>query len=408
MHILFIHQIFLSPDEAGSTRHFELARYLTKRGHRVTIIASTVSYLTGSVSQRFRGKFIYRENVEGVEIFRIWAYPEIHESYIKRFWSFISFMVSSILGGLVVGKIDIIIACSPQIFTGISGYILSKIKRVPFIFEIRDLWPKFAIETRVLTNQTLIFLAGLLEKFIYKKADYFIINSPGFYGHLDGFNIPRNRIFLIPNGVDTNIFKPGIKYNTVRKKLNLDGKFVVMYAGAHGRANGLDTVIESARLLKDYAGIIFLLIGNGKEKQRLMKLKDDLGLANLLFIDAQPKNKMPEFCNAADAGLAILLKREAFKTVFPNKVFDYMACGIPTILAIDGVIRRVLEESQAGVYVEPEDARALAEAVLNLYRNRNLLERYGINARRYALEHFDRSKISGYLNEVLCNIVEGQ
>ncbi len=405
MHVLFIHQIFLSPDEAGSTRHFELSKYLVEKGDRVTIIASTVSYLTGKVEDRFKGKFLYKEVIEGVEVVRAWVYSKIHKSYVKRFFSFVSFMVSSIIGGLKAGEVDVIIACSPQILTGISGYILSKIKRVPFIFEIRDLWPKFAIETRVLTNPILIALAKFLERSIYRRADYFIINSPGFYGHLADFKIPKERIFLIPNGVDTAIFKPGEKYNSVRKELGLDKNFVVMYAGAHGRANGLDTVIESARLLKDCPDITFMLVGDGKEKERLIKLRDSYALKNLLFVDAQPKRRMPEFCLASDVCLAILEKRDSFKLVYPNKLFDYMASGRPTILAIDGVAREIVEEARAGVFVEPENPEMLAEAVLNLYKNRKLLEEYGTNARKYVMTHFERARIAEELHDTLKRIV---
>jgi len=404
MHILFIHQIFLSPREAGSTRHFELAKHLVKKGNRVTVIGSTVSYLTGEVEDRFRGKLLYKEVIEGVEIVRIWSYSKIHKSYVKRIFSFITFMISSIIYGLKIDKVDIIIACSPQIFTGISGYMLSKIKRVPFIFEIRDLWPRFAIEAGVLTNSILIFLARLLEKFIYKRADYFIINSPGFYEHLRKFGSKQDKIFLIPNGVDTKIFKPDKKYNQIRKELGLDKDFVVLYSGAHGLANSLDTIICSVMSLSDYPKIKFLFVGDGKEKRHLMKLRDNYKLKNVLFISAQPRSKMPEFCNAADVCLATLKKLDSFTTTYPNKIFDYMACGRPTILAIDGVAREVIEKAKAGEFVEPENPERLAQTILKFYHNRDLIKEYGMNARRYVVEHFDRAKIAENLNIILNEI----
>jgi len=404
VHIIFIHQVFISPEEAGSTRHFELARHLVKKGHRVTIISSAVNYLTGKVNDRFKRKFLSKEIVEGVEIMRTWTYPGIHMNYIARFISFISFMFSSILGGFHAGKIDAVIACSPQIFTGVSGYVVSRVKRVPFIFEIRDLWPKFAIETRVLTNARLISLAGSLERWVYKRADHFIINSPGFYEHLEGFNIPKERISLVSNGVDTKVFTPGERYNPFREEMGLGKKFTVMYAGAHGRANGLDTVIEAAKILKGRSDIIFMMVGDGKEKDDLIRLSEGYGLKNVLFVGAQTKRKMPEICRSADVCLAILQKREAFKTVYPNKIFDYMASGRPTILAIDGVAREVLEKSEGGIFVEPEDPDALAETVLTLYNNRELAERYGENARKYVVENFDREKIAEDLNDILLKV----
>lgn len=405
MHILFIHQIFLSPQEAGSTRHFELAKYLVRKGNMVTIIGSTASYLTGKVEDRFKGKFLYKEVIEGVEIIRAWTYSKIHKSYVKRFFSFISFMISSIIGGLRTDNVDITIACSPQIFAGVSGYIISKIKRVPFIFEIRDLWPKFAIETGVLTNFLIVFLAEILEKFIYKRADYFIINSPGFFEHLEKFGISKDKIFLIPNGVDTKIFKPENKYNRIRKELKLDKNFVVLYSGAHGLANSLETIIESARSLIDCSDIKFLFVGDGKEKRDLIQLRDNYKLKNVIFVDAQPKSKMPEFCNVSDVCLATLKKLDSFKTTYPNKLFDYMACGRPTILAIDGVAREVLEKAKAGEFVEPENPQQLAYKILKFYNNRYLIEEYGINARRYVVKYFDREKIAENLNTVLNGIV---
>jgi len=406
MHILFIHQIFLTPAEAGSTRHFELAKYLVKKGNKVTIIGSTVSYLTGTVEERFKGKFITRESIEGVEIVRSWAYSKIHKSYVSRFFSFISFMLSSIIAGLKTKKADVIIACSPQIFTGISGFVLSKLRKVPFIFEVRDLWPKFAIETGVITNSVIISLAEFLEKFIYKRADYFIINSPGFFSHLEKFGIKKEKIFLIPNGVDTRVFKPKDKYNQARKELGLNDDFVVMYSGAHGLANSLDTIIQSALLLVDYHDIKFLFVGDGKEKPRLMKLMESYGLKNVIFAGAQPKEKMPEYCNAADVCIAILKKLDSFTTTYPNKIFDYMACGRPTILAIDGVAREVIEKAKGGEFVEPDNQEQLAQKVLKFYNNPELIKQYGINARKYVEDHFDREKIAGNLNNVLNDVLK--
>lgn len=392
MHILFIHQVFLAPHEAGSTRHFELARYLVRKGHKVTIIGSSVSYLTGKIDPKCKGKFLHKENIEGVDIIRTWTYSKVNKSYVTRFISFISFMLSSIIGAFKAGKTDMIVACSPQIFTGISGIVVSKIKKIPFVFEVRDLWPKFAVETKVLTNPKLIKLAEGLEKFIYKRADHFIINSPGFYTHLEGFNIPREKIMFVPNGVDTDIFQPGEKDNQFRREFNLGNKFVIMYAGAHGKANDLKTVIETARLLKNHLEILFLFVGDGKERPALEKLKNEYNLNNVLFAGAQPKSRMPEICRSADVCLAILEKHPAFKTVYPNKVFDYMASARPILLAIDGVIRDVVEKANAGFFVKQENPQALAESVLKCYNKKEQLSEYGNNGREYVVRNFERKK----------------
>lgn len=401
MFILFIHQLFLSPKEAGSTRHFELAKYLVKKGNRVTIIAGNVSYLTGEVDPKHRRRFLVKENIEGVEIIRAKTYSKIHKSYVSRFFSFLSFMVSSIMGGIKSGKPDLVIACSPQIFTGISGFILSRIRRIPFIFEVRDLWPKFAIDTGVLTNPHLIYAATRLERFIYKKADYVIINSPGFFDHLESSGVGKEKIFLIPNGADTTIFTPGDKQNEVRKELGYRDEFVAMYMGAHGLANSLETIIESARLLKDHPEIQFLLVGDGNKKESLIKLAAEYALTNVKFIAAQSRYLIPQYCQAADVCLATLKKIDAFKTTYPNKLFDYMACGRPTILAIDGVARQVLEAAQGGEFVDPENPEELAKSLLKLYKNPSLCTQYGKNARKYVVENFDREKIADKLFHTL-------
>ena len=406
MNILFIHQHFATPNEPGGTRHFELAQHLIKKGHKITFICSTVSYLTGMCSSKHNGEFLVCENVDGINIIRTHNFSGLQESFKKRIISFLTFMVLSAIGGLFVRKTDVVIASSPQIFVGLSGHFLSKIKRVPFLFEIRDLWPKFAIDIGVLKNPLLIKLSVSLEKYIYKKVDYFIINSPGFYDHLEKSGIERKKIFLVPNGVDTKIFSPSDKHNWVRKELGLNEDFVVLYSGAHGLANSLNTVIESARLLHCQSDIKIVFVGDGKEKRHLVQLGDKYKLNNVIFVDAQPKRKMPDFCNAADVCLAILKKLDSFKTTYPNKLFDYMACGRPTILAIDGVAREVLERARAGEFVEPDNPQQLASTILKFYNNRDLIKEYGINARIYVEEHFDREKIAEKFNNILNEITK--
>jgi len=406
MHVLFIHQFFLTPAETGSTRHFELARHLVQSGHRVTVIRSNLNYMTGREDQVTPADLVGRGTVDGINMIRAWTYRGVHKNYSARLLGFLSFMASSLWSGLRLKDADIVIACSPQIFTGITGWLIGRLRRIPFVFEIRDLWPRFAIEMGVLKNPVFIALARGLEKFIYRRADSFIINSSGFASHLKRFGIPDDRVFLIPNGVNTEFFQPGQKNNSVRRDYWLDSNFIVMYAGAHGPANDLDTVLRAAELLKGHPDIKFLLVGDGKEKQRLINSAHQRQLDNIIFADAQPKENMPEFCHAADICLAILQKRDAFKTVYPNKLFDYMASGRPVILAIDGVGREILEKAEAGVFVEPENPEALAAVINGLYRDRKDLDQWGMNGRWYVQEHFERNKIAEKLKTVLENICE--
>lgn len=401
MRILFIHQYFLSPKEAGGTRHFEMARYLVKNGHQVTILASKISYLTGAIHDKYRGSLWKEEELDKVRIIRAWAYSKVHKSFKHRILGFFSFIASSIWTSLFIGKYDVVIATSPPLFQGISGWIVSKLKRCPFIFEIRDLWPAFAIDMGELTNPTVIKLAQGLESFLYARSDYLISLTPAYSEYLIEQGVEKEKIFLIPNGVETDIFLPMDRDNWVRQEYGLNGKFVLTYGGAHGIANALDTILDCAKILREYRDVVFLLVGDGKEKGNLVRRKQDEGIDNLIFIHAQPKEKMPYFYAASDVCIATLQGIEMFKKVYPNKLFDYMASARPTILAIDGEARQILEKANGGIYIEPENPEDMAGAILELYRNRELSERLGENARGFVVKEFSRQKQAEKLRAML-------
>jgi lipopolysaccharide/colanic/teichoic acid biosynthesis glycosyltransferase len=392
MHILLTHQAFVSTQEAGGTRHYESARHLVQQGHRVTIIASRVSYLTGQVLPSARGHRTVREQVDGIDVLRTWAYAVLHRSFFTRVLSFLSFMLSSFLGALQVRDVDIVWGTMPPIFQAVTAYLVARLKRVPFVFEVRDLWPDFAIETGVLRNPLLIWASRRLERFLYHHADRLIVNSPGFLPHLRRCGVPEEKIALIPNGVEVSMFNPADQGEVIRQELGLESKFIALYAGAHGLANDLGTVLLAAKRLEAYPDIVFVLVGDGKERPNLIRQAEELGLSNVRFVPAQPKTRMPQFLAAADVCIAILKPIPMFTTTYPNKVFDYMAAGRPTVLAIDGAIREVIEAADGGTFVQPGDPEALAQAVLRYYRHPDLRHRHGQNARSYVAVHFNRSQ----------------
>jgi lipopolysaccharide/colanic/teichoic acid biosynthesis glycosyltransferase len=392
MHVLLIHQAFATEQEAGGTRHYELARHLVQQGHRVTIIASSVSYLTGQVLPSVRGHRTVREQLDGIEVLRTWTYAGLHRSFFTRVLSFLSFMFSSFVGALQVSNVDIVWGTSPPIFQAVTAYVVARLKRVPFVFEVRDLWPDFAIETGVLRNPLLIWASRRLERFLYHHADRLTVNSPGFIPHLRRCGVPEEKIDLVPNGVEVSMFDPTNRGEAIRQELGLENKFIALYAGAHGLANDLGTVLLAAKRLEAYPDIVFVLVGDGKERPNLICQAEELGLSNVRFVPAQPKTRMPQFLAAADVCIAILKLIPMFTTTYPNKVFDYMAAGRPTVLAIDGVIREVIEAADGGTFVQPGDSAALAEAVLRYYRDPDLRHRHGQNARSYVAAHFDRSQ----------------
>lgn len=404
MHILLIHQAFAALDQPGGTRHHELSRYLAARGHQVTIIASPVSYLTGNIEVD-QQKIYQFEGGGNLSILRAYTYPALHHSFLHRIFSFFSFMLSSFFLGLRVRHVDLMWGTSPPIFQGVTAWLLSMLKSAPFLFEVRDLWPSFAVQVGVLKQPLLIRASELLEGFLYRQANTVVVNSPGFIEHVKERG--ASRVELVPNGTDTRLINPGIDGNNFRSDHGLAGKFVVLYAGAHGMSNDLGIVLKAAKILESRQDISFVLLGDGKEKPSLLSTALELDLKNLLFIPPVPKMLMPQALAAADACIAILKPIPLYSTVYPNKVFDYMAAGKPVLLAIDGVIRQVVETAQAGVFVPPGDPQALADAVQMMADNPHQTLSFGANARRCMEEKFDRAKIAAGLEDTLRQIAEG-
>jgi glycosyltransferase involved in cell wall biosynthesis len=419
MHILLIHQAFAALDEPGGTRHHELARFLASKGHQVTVIASPVSYLTGekaspppsgsSHSSQKWGESKSEANMggeqeRGVRVIRAYTYNALHKSFVHRVFAFISFMVSSFFAGLGVQNVDVVWGTSPPIFQGWTAWMLARLKGAKFLFEVRDLWPDFAIAVGVLKNPALINMSLWLERFLYKRADQVIVNSPGYVEHVSSRG--AQRVELIPNGADPGMFNPLDMGSQFRASNHLQNRFVVLYAGAHGISNDLEVVLESARLLARRLDIHFVLLGDGKEKANLQARARELGVRNVTFLPPVAKSAMGAALAGADACLAILKPLEAYKTTYPNKVFDYMAAGRPVILAIDGVIRQVVEAANCGVFCEPGNAQALAEAVLELAADRDAALRKGLAGRAYLEQHFSRQVLAEKLEMVFNNLVQ--
>jgi glycosyltransferase involved in cell wall biosynthesis len=408
MHILLIHQSFAAINEPGGTRHHELARYLAEEGHQVTVIASPVSYLTGRVHNH-RLPWVIREDGDpGVTVLRAYTYPGLHRSFIHRVISFLSFMVSSFLIGLRVKDVDLVWGTSPPIFQGLTAWGHSRIKGVPFLFEVRDLWPAFAVAVGVLRQPILIQASQWLEAFLYRHADHVMVNSPGFIDHV--LSRGAKKVTLVPNSADTAMFDTKATGEDFRRSHDLgsrgeDGTFLALYAGAHGLSNDLGVLLQAADQLRDYPQIKIVLLGDGKEKPALIELAKEMGLSNVHFISPLPKTQMPVALAAADVCIAILKPIPLYATVYPNKVFDYMAAGRPVVLAIDGVIREVVETARAGLFVPPGDPDELARSIRRLSEQPSLCTEMGTNGRQYVETHFDRPIIASKLIGLMKDLV---
>ena len=391
MHLLLIHQIFATPDDPGGTRHFEFCRYLVRKGHQVTVVASNVRYLSGQ-KIRHANSLVNEEIREGVRILRVATLATINVSFAWRVISFIGFMILSTFATLRVSRVDLVMGTSPPIFQGVSAVAASIWHRCPLLLEIRDLWPEFAIDMGVLKNRMVIRMSRWLEGWLYFKSDKILVNSPAYEGYLVKRGIDHRKVVVIPNGVDTSAFHPKRKDRQIRREFSLDGKFVVTYAGALGPANDICTVLRAANYLRERDEVQLMLVGDGKERRNLEVMAERMHLTNVTFVGTRPKSAMPGILSASDVCLAILQNIPMFRTTYPNKVFDYMAAGRPTILAIDGVIRKVLEESKGGIFVPPGDDRKLAEAITYLADHPEMARSMGMSARKYVVEHFDRMK----------------
>jgi glycosyltransferase involved in cell wall biosynthesis len=397
MHILIIHQAFASINEPGGTRHHEFARLLVARGHKVTVIASPVSYITGSHTNQVNSE------MEGVTILRAAVYDAHHKSFIHRVLAFFSFMFSSFWIGLGVKNVDVVWGTSPPIFQGVTAWVLARMKGAKFLFEARDLWPQFAIAVGVLKNPVLIALSEWLERFLYQHADQVMVNSPGFL--LPVSSRGAKRVKLIPNGADPSMFDPTDSGLIFRESNGMKNKFVALYAGAHGMSNDLQVVLDAARLLADTKNIQIVLLGDGKEKNTLMARAGEMNLSNVTFLPSVPKTEMALALAGADACIAILKPLEEYKTTYPNKVFDYMAAGRPVALAIDGVIREVVDAAGCGIFAAPGDANEIAGALRKLAADPAQSRAMGLMGRKYLEQNFSRAvigdKLVGLLDELI-------
>jgi glycosyltransferase involved in cell wall biosynthesis len=399
MRILLIHQYFLEDNDGGGSRWNEMSRFWQTAGHDVTVLAGMVHYM-GHRPAKYKGQyFVCETNADGVKVIRCHVSDSYNSSFLGRLWAYFSFTLSSIFGGIRYAnhQYDVIVVTSPPLFVGITAYILSRIKRIPFVFEIRDLWPESAIDTGVLTNTFLIKFAYWFERFVYRKAALINVLTPAFREKLiQDKGVAREKIIFIPNAADFSLSEELLRHfdaQQFRKEQALADKFVVTYVGAHGVANHLVQVLDTAELLRD-TPVLFLLIGGGMLKKDLQADAQKRGLQNVRFIDSVPKREVFKYILASDMGASVLKKVDTFKTVYSNKTFDYMSCQKPILMAIDGVSRELVEEAQAGVFVEPENPQDFAQKIRHYLQNPDLLKQQGENGYRFAKTHFDRQKLA--------------
>lgn len=401
-----MHNTFPSGNEEGSGRQYDFAKQLIADGHQVTIIASQYSYVTGEVKGR-TGLIVEELHPAGFRILRTWSARGYHASYARRVMGFATYMVTSFIAAVRVPRPDVLVAASPPITVAMIGGLVARLRRVPFVFEIRDLWSQVAADLGIVKNRLVLALVRAWERSLQRQARTVVINSPGFIPHVVKGGVDRARIAVVPNGVDLALFAPLADREVVRRALGFHGRYVVVYAGSLGLANDLPTIVAAAERLREYADVTFVLVGDGNRRRAT---EDDVavrGLTNVRFVGAIPKQDVPRYLGAADATLCTLLDTPLFRTVYPNKVFDGMACARPVLCAVDGVIREVVDRSCCGVFVPPGDAVALANAVLSLRADPAAADAMGRRGRAHVEQHFDRWECARLMSRVLAGTVAG-
>jgi colanic acid biosynthesis glycosyl transferase WcaI len=394
MKILYVSQYFPPEMGAPAARAAELSRHWAAAGHHVTVLTGFPNHPTGVVPREYRDQIrrvVVRERVDGVEVVRAWLLPFPNRKAYERMLNYSSFCVSSAIAGLFLSQPDVVIATSPQLLVGLSGWWLARWKRVPFVFEVRDLWPEslaaVGMDGNSLLHRSLAKIAG----FLYRRADRVVVVSPAFEDYLvDHCRVPREKISVIENGVETQLFAPA-PAAALRRELGAEGKFVVSYIGTMGMAHGLETIIAAAlQLQSTNPEILFLIVGEGAEKEQIVALAYQRALNNVRFIEQQPRENIPSYICASDACLVPLKKTDLFKTVIPTKMLEFMSCARPVILGVEGQARAILEKAHGGLAIEPENSNALVNAILYLAANQETGRKLGQNGREYIVHKFSR------------------
>jgi len=405
MHILFISQYFPPEVNAPAARTSEHVRVWVQDRYRVTVLTAFPHHPTGIVRRGYRHRALMRERYEGAQVVRTFVYATANRGFLKRVLSYLSFMASAcLLGPFCVRKPDVVVATSPQFFVAIAGWFLSKVKQVPFVFEVRDFWPASIVAVGALKEGFVLRVLEAVEMFLYRSAARVVVVTDAMKQALVQRGIAGEKVKVVKNGVDLSGPTWCVRDGNARRRLGLRGKFVVSYIGTHGMAHGLGSVLECAASLQALPKVHFLFVGEGAEKPGLLQLRDRMGLCNVTFLPQQPREMVPELLGASDLCLVPLRKAALFKTVIPSKIFEIMAASRPILLSVDGEARAVVEEAGAGVYVPPEDPEAMAEAIRELMSSPAKRDALGEAGRRYVAARMSREQLARLYETVLADV----
>jgi glycosyltransferase involved in cell wall biosynthesis len=411
MKILYVSQHY--PPEMGALagRAAELSRHWALLGHRASALTAFPNHPTGVVIPEYRNKFkrlFYREQMDGVDVVRTWLLPYPNRRPIERVLNYGSFCLSASVRGAFLERPDVVIGTSPPLPIAIAGYNVARMKRVPFIFEVRDLWPESLEGVGLGAEHSRIYkVVAAIVRFLYKHSDRIVVVTPAFKDYLNSaWGVPMEKMSIVVNGVETERFAPSPRDPEILREFGVpEGKFVASYIGTMGMAHGLETVLEVAQLLQQTSPeIVLLLVGEGGNREGLVRIARERQLTNVLFIGQQPRERIPAIVNSSDVCLALLKNQEVFKTVIPTKMLEFMSCGRPVVLGVGGQAEKILREATAGISVQAENAAAIAEAIRAMSANRDLREGFGRNGRAYILARMSREQTARQYLDVLASV----
>lgn len=400
MKILFLSHYFPPEVNAPATRTYEHCKRWVENGHEVTVLSCVPHHPMGKVFPGYRNRVLQREVKDGINAVKVLTYVTPNEGFLKRTFNYVFYMLMAIAVAPRLGRFDVVISTSPQFFNGLAGLFVSRMKRCPWVLEIRDLWPASIAAVGAMKNERLIGALEAIETFAYRKADHIVPLTQPFADHIIATTGRTESTTVIPNGADLDLF-----VLPTRVRDNPPATFVAAYVGTHGLAHQLDTLVEAARILQHRTDIRLLTAGDGAERARIEARIRAMGLTNLSMLGQLPKTEVVKLLESVDATLVLLKDHELFTTVIPSKMFESMAMATPMVLAGRGECRRILEESQSGICVTPGSANELADAIVRLADHPEIRREYAASGRRYVETNYNRQIFADKYMEVLNRIV---
>ena len=400
MKILFFSHYYTPEGNAPASRVSALAKRWAADGHDVTVVTSAPNVPAGIVYDGYENRWTSEEQLDGVRVVRIWTYIAPNKGTVRRIANYVSYMISAFCHCIFMKKPDIMIATSPQFFCGWTGVLLHFFRRIPFVLEIRDIWPESMNAVNAGLPKPVLVMLGWMEKIMYRSADHIVTVGKGYVERLKERGVPEDKISVIMNGVDQSLFYPRPVNHDLLKKYGVDGKFICSYVGTIGMACGLKVILEAAEQLRQKGddSIRFLLVGDGALREELETGAKRRNLSNVVFTGRRPKEEIPEWIASSDVNLVHLKKSDLFTSVMPSKIFESAGCARPMIIGVEGFAKDFVLKAGAGMAMEPENADSLLKALAELIARPELKEELGKNARDNIVPEYNRdSQASKYL-----------